>query len=238
MLFVAISGLLIAVILANSTVFINQQQYRDSILSVQDFLQTQYSKTININNSISNSFSCSFNGSTLTISTGSGSNSKGQSDCLLLGRYITTGISTDGTRLDAYPVVGYKYQSSSRLDLDALKNDYYINFDNSNAINTSEPFNLTWGTYMQQKNGTKLIFSLLIIHSPNSASIYTLASIGSTKTISELLNDSSATSNDLIICINKPSVATRLMGVKVLSNSSNPTGVVYLGDADTSGACI
>lgn len=237
MFFLAISGLLLSAVIFNSTNSINLQRYRDSILSLQEFIQTEYNKTVNASNLIASSFECSMNSSSLTINTSSGTKNKGQSNCLLLGRYITTGSSTDGTKIFSYSVVGSKFQNSSRIDLDSLKNDYYINYDSANIISTSETYNLTWGAYMQNKNSTKSVFSLLIIRSPDSSNVYSLASIGSTKNASELINDNNSISNDLVLCVSKLTSAGDMMGVKVVANSSNSTGVLYIGDADTSGAC-
>ena len=82
MLFLAVSGFLIMGILAGTGVSINTQRYRDSVVSLRSFLQQQYSDVSNVRNS-SQTNPCL-----------SSSGNRGQTDCVILGRYVTSqGVS-------------------------------------------------------------------------------------------------------------------------------------------------
>lgn len=237
MIFLAFTGFMLALVFANSNDTIRRQQYRDSILSLQEFIQNQYSETINTRNTIPDGFNCVFNDSVLSIDN-SGSYKRGQSNCILIGKYITTGDSLDGTRITSYPIVAIKSSNSSKLDLESIKQDYKVDYDKSNQIGLTDVYNITWNSSMKTKLGSSLQFSFAILHSPTSANIFTLVSNNSTAELSSLLLDSNSDDTDLTICLDKSNTnMNRMMGIKVNANSSNQAGVVYIGDGDTTGAC-
>jgi len=82
MLFLGITGLLIVGILAGTGNSISIQRYRDSVTSLQSMLQMQYSNVENVSNNSVAAKSC-----------GAKTSPRGQSDCVILGRFIST---TDG----------------------------------------------------------------------------------------------------------------------------------------------
>jgi len=237
MIFLAFTGFMLALVFANSSDTIRRQQYRDSVLSVQEFFQNQYSETINTRNTIPNGFDCVLNNSILSITSG-GSTNRGQSNCIIIGKYITTGDSLDGTKIYSYPILAIKSSASSKLDLEALKNDYKIDYDNTNKTGLAETYTVTWNSSMRNKLGASLQFSAAILHSPTSANIFTLVSSITTSSLNDLLANFNSDKTDLIICLDKSGTNfSKMMGVKVLANASNQTGVVYIGDGDTTGAC-
>jgi len=100
-LFLAISGLLIVLLVAGWTVRINTERYRDSVTTLQSFIQQQYNLVYNVENDRSDQLACTGNAEVVD-----GSSLKGQSECVLLGRYITMIASGDDTRLTVSPIVG------------------------------------------------------------------------------------------------------------------------------------
>src|SRR5665811_997144 len=81
MLFLGITALLIMGLLVGIGTSINIQRYRDSVSSLQSVLQQQFSEVSNVSNdSLSNA--CYGDNST--------NNPRGQSNCVILGRLITT----------------------------------------------------------------------------------------------------------------------------------------------------
>lgn len=100
-LFLAISSLLVVLLLAGWTVRVNTERYRDSVTTLQSFLQQQYNLVYNVENDRSNELACNTNAQVVD-----GSTPKGQSNCVLLGRYITLDASGDETHLTVVPIVG------------------------------------------------------------------------------------------------------------------------------------
>jgi len=246
MIFLAITGMMIALFLVNSGSLLDSQRYRDTILSLQTFLQDQYSETLNIRNSISGNFTCSINNTNLLTITNTGSSTKGQSDCLLVGKYIRT-TDTNGTSIDSYPVVAVKQSCiDCKSDLQAFKENYLISQDASNSANLKTTHQLLWGAFMLKPDKTaRLQFSMVILKSPTSGNIFTLISPLTIKTTKQLvdlydaLDNSNSTKNDLVICVDKRNLnLTKNMGIRILANSFNSSGVKYLGDGDNSvGGC-
>lgn len=83
-LVITISGLMAAGIMIGVSSSINRQQYRDSVQSFAAFLRSEYSKVINVENNREkiDGTACSMLGATNA--------SRGQSDCVIVGRYIQT----------------------------------------------------------------------------------------------------------------------------------------------------
>jgi len=109
-LFVAISGLLTSMLMVGVNISINRQQYRDSVQSYAGFLRNEYSKVVNVENDRSKSV-CPIDGAD-----GRSETARGQSDCVIVGRYITTFGplgSTDGNSYRAYPVYAYRSDKGS-----------------------------------------------------------------------------------------------------------------------------
>jgi type II secretory pathway pseudopilin PulG len=173
MLFLAITGLLIAAMLVGVGTSINNQRYRDSVTSLQSFLQSQYSSISNVQNDRDNSWKC--DSSAISSQTGALQN-RGQSNCVLLGRYITIveGNTTVAT------VLGYQTATASGTDIANLKASYTLGLS---AIN-QQTDSLAWGTVIAwpvsgqgfQKPTTPRSIAILIVRSPDSGSIYTFTS--------------------------------------------------------------
>ncbi len=109
-LFVAISGLLTSMLMVGVSMSINRQQYRDSVQSYAGFLRNEYSKVVNVENDRSKGV-CPIDGADGRLET-----ARGQSDCVIVGRYITTVGplgSTDGNSYRAYPVYAYRSDKGS-----------------------------------------------------------------------------------------------------------------------------
>lgn len=104
-LFLAISGSLAALLLVGMGTAIQQQQYRESVQSFASFLRSQYSRVINVENSRPDSAVCPIPG----VESGS---SIGQSECVVIGRYIRSD-NGEGSSYLAYPVYGYKNPATS-----------------------------------------------------------------------------------------------------------------------------
>ncbi len=174
MLFLAITGVLIASMLVGVGTSINIQRYRDSVTSLKSFLQSQYSDIANVQNDRGNNWKCNSN----AVTSQSGAlESRGQSDCVIIGKYISI---VNGTTTVA-PVVAFESSTSgSGSDIAILKSNYKLELSTVNQQTDS----LEWGTTIAwpvsgsgaRTPTTPRSIAILIVRSPESGSVYTFTS--------------------------------------------------------------
>lgn len=124
-LFLAVSSMLAVTLLVGTSMAIQRQQYRDSVQSFAGFLRDQYSRVINVENDRTRRDSCPISGA------GSGSD-RGQSDCVIVGRYIETAgpaNGSDGRVYDVYPIYALQTGGGWRYAFRAQdKTSYEVNW--------------------------------------------------------------------------------------------------------------
>jgi type II secretory pathway pseudopilin PulG len=178
-LFLGISSFLIVALIAGTGNSVNIQRYNDAVQTFKSTLQQQYADVSSVQNSRNNNWSC---GSTVSpVTTGSASDNRGQSKCILMGKYVRL----EDDKISIYRVIGYQ-QATATLsnDILSLKNNYRMNVLNDDVEKTT----LEWGTrisypktqggsanaaYPKPQNPRKL--ALLIVRSPDSGQIYTFS---------------------------------------------------------------
>jgi type II secretory pathway pseudopilin PulG len=222
MLFLGITGLLIMGILVGTGTSINIQRYRDSVSSLQSFLQQQYSNVANVSNDVMTN-KCNPDGSDST---------RGQSDCVILGKYIVVD-SADNTKLNVKNVLGTSCKTSSSNDIVTLQDcKIVISLDNA------ETYEMEWGSSAVKKaDHNPMVLSMLILRSPSSGMIRTFVS-GSPSAITDnniqsILSEEnpSALQNDAKICVDSNGLFTgNMIAVQIDSNSTSASGVETLGD--------
>jgi type II secretory pathway pseudopilin PulG len=174
MLFLAISGVLIVAMLAGTGVSIQIQRYRDAVETFKTTLQDQYSELTSVKNERDNTWNCDALGQT----TEGGAEVRGQSKCVLLGRYV----SVVGEDMVIYSVVGYPATTLSKTgnDVQKLIANYTLNI----STVTKEDSKLEWGAQIAwPKTGTESrtpqtprSIAFLFVRSPDSGQIYTFTS--------------------------------------------------------------
>lgn len=224
MLFLGISGMLIVGILVGTGTSINVQRYHDSVTSFRSFLQQQYSDVSNIRNE-STSNPC--------YGDGTQNNPRGQSDCVVLGRYITT---ADSKAFSVKSVIGYIPPSSVSPDddIDALK---LYNIRISPSTSDSASYDLEWGSSISKLNSNRdpMLFSMLILRSPVSGITRTFINIDNNPPVSESnvedLITQSSLSQTITACIDSNGLLTdNNMAVFVKANATGASGIETLGD--------
>jgi type II secretory pathway pseudopilin PulG len=220
MLFLGISGLLILGLLVGTGSSINTQRYRDSVTSLQSFLQQQYSNVANVANDHDSSVVCD----AVSVPVG-------QSDCVVLGKYITT--SSDGASLSVKDVLGTTCPTDATNDLDALQNCGII----TSSVN-AETYDLEWGSSAIKTDSTTMVLSMLILRSPISGVIRTFISSSHSvllndTDISGIVSDTSALQNSAKICVGSDMLfmGTK-MAVQIDSNTTSASGIEVLGDGN------
>jgi len=183
MLFLAITGVLIAAMLVGVGTSINIQRYRDSVTSLKSFLQSQYSDIANVQNDRGDNWKCNSNAVTSQIGA---LESRGQSDCVIIGKYISI---VDGTTTVASVNAYESSTSGSGSDIAILKSNYKLELSTVNQQTDA----LAWGTTIawaktssgtgadgsavDRKNPTSpRSIAILIVRSPTSGAVYTFTS--------------------------------------------------------------
>lgn len=228
MLFLGITGLLAMGVLAGTGTALNTQRYRDSVSSLKSILQQQYSDVANVNNNLSNNWTCDSSGLS-EVSVSGASTPLGRSDCVILGRFITT---SNGSDLSIKDVIGYiGSESVSGLnDIDALKE--YTKAKVSTL--ETEIYSIEWGSsVVPQKSNIGMNFSILILRSPASGTIRTFIdseNVINSDDINNLIN-STALNKSITMCVDSNGLFTGyIMAVRINANATGATGVETLGE--------
>ncbi|HEY8992652.1 MAG TPA: type II secretion system protein [Candidatus Microsaccharimonas sp.] len=172
MLVLAITGVLIAGLLVGLGSSISNQRYLDAVSSFKTVLQDQYSQINNVTNDRDAGWTC--NSSATPVVTQNGGTAPGQSDCVLLGRYL--GIV--GDKITMATVVGYPHSdTSSSGTIASIKTDYTLGISTSSI----EQVNLEWGAQIAWPTSgggarsptTPRSLAILMIRSPENGTSYT-----------------------------------------------------------------
>lgn len=227
MLFLGITGLLIMGILVGTGTSINIQRYRDSITSLQSLFQQQFSDVLNVSNGRNDDWSCDSSGNVTEQVSGSGT-VRGQSDCVVLGRFITT--TNASHTLSIRDVVGSLPSGAvlAQNDLDAL-NQYRIQV----SPITNSSYDIEWNSTLVKPGGNiAASFSVLILQSPLSGIIRTFIDSGVVVRDSDIksLVKQSALTEPVKMCVNSNGLLTGAkMAVIVVAGATSASGVETLG---------
>ena len=231
MLFLAISGVLVATLLVGAGSSISIQRYRDSVVSLQSFLQDQYLHVGNVSNEIKPvDTSCS---NAVVVETPGSGAGRGQTDCVVMGKYITT---TDEKTLSVSTVIGYINPDTKIVQSNdvAVLNEYALNI----LPTSTTQYLIEWGASMvRPASSAPQSFSMLIIRSPTSGIIRTFIDPSRAVASSALgsLVSSTYTGSPLNICLDDGGTfGMNKMAVFVVANATGPSGIETVGEA-TSG---
>jgi len=170
-LFLAVTGLLIIGTLTGIGASLNVQRYRDSVQSLKSVLQDQFTQTKNVVNDHDSTWKCS--AAAQVSQTGAGTQ-RGQSDCVILGRYVVI----DRDTISIQNVVGNQIANTTTgTDIQLLKANYAVALNDSSATTSK----LEWGTKIiwptsgtgSQPSNTPRSIGILLVQSPDSGIIYT-----------------------------------------------------------------
>lgn len=230
-LFLAITGLIMSVMLVGIANGINQERYRDASTSLLGYLQGQYSSTINVSNTREKSQPC----------TGVGvDDGRGTSDCFIVGRVLTS--SSDGKSIESKQV--YATVAIAASDIAGLNKTDLTILRESGLIastTTTSTYTLEWGTKLVEPTGLPAgnsQFTLLIVRMPTSGIVHTFAVKSSNKTPDEVLNSTvlpAEPTMDVKVCLEPAGLvrpAQGLTGVQVSKNAANGGGVKFVAAGD------
>lgn len=172
MLFLAITGALVVAVLIGTGASINVQRYRDSVTSLKSLIQKQYSDVLNVQNQLSSTnISCDNNAAVGTTGTTA---PRGQSDCVIMGKYITI----NGSDVTTSTVIGHAsgVAASDLSDINLIKS-----YNLSTLPSSVETSQLEWGVQVAwPKSGsdakspqTPRSIAILVVRSPQNGQNYT-----------------------------------------------------------------
>lgn len=173
MLFLAVSGVMAALLLGGWAVMINTQRYRDSVDTVYGYLQDQYNLVYNVENERTNELTCNSDAEVTTRS-GGAVDSRGQSDCILMGRFIKLTSTNSGSVFRSYAVVGREPTTAAEGG-DTAEIKSYRPRVVTQSIGLSEvEQNVPWGAVVRGKAGsaTPLNLSIILLRSPASGIVH------------------------------------------------------------------
>ena len=178
LLFVSISGLLIATLTVGWTANLNTQRYKDSVTTLQSFLQQQYNLVYNVENTRDSSLTC--NGATGKVISGGVGNSRATTNCVLLGRYITVKHTSQGTELQVAAITGRDLESILPVPDNDVKAFQEVNAQRlTTDIGLSESqFTVPWGAEvvtdtMTDPTTPSQDWAIVIIRSPLGGTVHT-----------------------------------------------------------------
>jgi type II secretory pathway pseudopilin PulG len=213
-LFLGISSFLIVTLIAGTGNSVNVQRYNDAVQTLKSTIQRQYGDLSSVQNSRDDNWSCGTNAA--PIQTGTIKQNRGQSNCLLLGKYVRL----EDDKIDIYTVTGYQKANTSLTDdVSLLKANYQLNI----SADTIESSTLEWGTKISNpkvmnnapnplpQNPRKV--GILVVRSPDSGQIYTFtnsdnnvpakAGVGSVSLANMLVTgDSIPGQGQRVLCVN------------------------------------
>lgn len=172
-LFLGVAGALAVGVLAGSGLAINQQRYRDSVNSLKSFIQQQYSEVTNVVNAREGSEACAANAVVAQPPAIVTPQSRGTSDCIMLGRYVT--VDNTGKKLTASNVVGYRTIGAPEAvsDIAEVTTNYRLGISTIDQ----DTADVAWGAVVvKEKTSQAMPMSMLILRSPLSGSIMTYTS--------------------------------------------------------------
>lgn len=202
-LFLGISALLIATMLGGWSLTINSQRYKESKRTLQAFIQEQYNLVYNVQNGRDANLSCVFNGTKLTITDTPVDNlPAGQTDCVVMGRYIYV---QNGTKLTVSSIVGLdQVPDTTHSDSQQIK-DFKAQQVASNVADglTRSNLDVPWGATIVGQHGdsTARSYIIAIIRAPSTGIVHTYTEETSTQKDVTQIVDNAHEQNAVYLCM-------------------------------------
>ena len=234
LLFIAITGLLVASVLATTGGTINSQRYKDSSSSLKSMIQMQYSNAINVDNQRLTDGSC---GGTDSVA--------GQSDCVIWGRIIRFNATDTKSKISSRYVI-----SESDVDLGTYDSDFAI-FEEYGVkepaadLMVADIYDMEWGTSISKvlkPGGTdeSTVFTMLIMRSPLTGVLTTYmlpeAPSGTLIEFIEKAKLGAADNKYLDLCVDSEGLISdtiRQTAVRIYASATSASGVEIIGDKDS-----
>lgn len=230
MLFLAVTGMLIVAILVGSGVAIGQQRYRDSVGSLQSYIQQQFNLASNVSNARDQGWTCDSAGNVTTANPSVGI-PRGTSDCVIMGRFIT--IDSSGTQVVASNVIGFRSPTAvtQPSDIAEITTNYKLSISPINQDSQG----VSWGAQVvKPKTTTPQPISMLIIRSPLSGSILTFTASGIQSNLGSMVTAANM-STQFDLCVNAEigSFVGKRMEIRVIPFATSQSAIQVPTEANS-----
>lgn len=225
LLFLAITGLLVAGVLAGTGTSINVQRYRDSVSTLKSLISSQYSEVTNTRNiERPTDVACA---SDATVTDSGAVLPRGQAECILIGRYLTI----DDNAITTWSVVGRASSSTPGANDIADLQNYRLALLES----TREQSTLEWGARISwprpaggpvTQSGVRQ-FSMLILRSPMSGLSYTFTADTTTTPLAAMIVATNTVPGQAQqrLCVDSNGLFTGGMGVVIGAFASGANAI-------------
>lgn len=220
-LFLAISSSMAVLLLAGTGLVLQQQRYRDSVQSFASFFRGQYSRVISVENERAA-------GSCPIASADAGPTAIGQSNCVIVGRYIMTenGTQAEGASYQSFPVYGAKRPDGTwTYTLGGADTTYALEWKAKTHFGT------------QSSNGAAPI-SIVMYRDPDFGrlSIKTSSGTYTVDTITEFMNSAAAsTETTQEVCVYDTNWMTGQRQSVFLGARAGSSDAIFVGNAEADG---
>jgi type II secretory pathway pseudopilin PulG len=224
-LFLGITGLVMAVLLAGVGTALNRERYHDAVNSFQDYLQGQYSLAANVNNSRESTTICKDG---KIIVDGTADMGRGTSDCTIVGRVLYS--TSDGRSVNSAQV----YATVDAADLSG-DDDAQVLRDAKLAVSPEvENFIIGWSTELVPQGGSSpSVFSILIVRTPTNGQIHTYVLSETDKDPADIVGNVAAAPG-LRICVSNPGLMSGngRTGITLTPDAVNSSGVLFAKESE------
>ncbi|NCU38016.1 hypothetical protein EOL96_03120 [Candidatus Saccharibacteria bacterium] len=228
-LFFAITGLIMSVMLIGISNGLNQERYRDASTSLVGYFQEQYSNVANVSNSRASTDMCP--GSLLTTD-------RGTSDCFIVGRIITStasGAVIESRRVFAtVEVTPEEASAASMSDLQILQNSVL------RPDTAADSYTMEWGTKLINPSSSPAgdrTFTLMIVRVPTNGAIHTYLMNIANRTPQQMVTVAppAQPTGEFVACLEpagliKPTQS--YTGIQIVADSANSSGVKFVSAGD------
>ncbi|MFZ1258038.1 MAG: hypothetical protein WAQ25_01050 [Candidatus Saccharimonas sp.] len=224
-LFLGITGIIMAVLLGGITVALNRERYRDATNSFHDYMQGQYNSATNVNNTRANTEVCK-SGAILQDSTAD--TGRGTSDCTIVGRVIYG--AADGASVSTAAV----YATVDAATLSGDDDVAVLQAAKLIASPTRETFTIGWDTTLVQKKSSNInVFSMLIVRSPTNGTVHTYISTDAEAAPKDIIGKV-VPSEGYVICVENAGLlrGSTKTGVTITAHAVNSSGVVFAPESE------
>jgi type II secretory pathway pseudopilin PulG len=237
-LWISITGLLMMLLLVGWNISINTQSYHDSTRSFATFLQQQYTGIMDVTNDRDAKKTCSIQagGTKAEVADAPTVETRGQTDCVLLGKYIYT----DGTKAVSYTVIGKDKPDETIPALTDEKQTFTKTA--ATVMKTSDgaaptAYTIPWTPKLYEKSdvaNTKLIIA--IMRSPTTGAVYTRwtttsVSVDDSSTPLDVFGTDATKykTDELVMCFDPQTAVTgERQAVRIEKNASSMNSVSVL----------
>jgi type II secretory pathway pseudopilin PulG len=237
-LFLALTGLLAVLLLGGWTVTLNTQRYKDSVKTLQSFVQQQYNLVYNVENGRGVELVCD---SSAQVEENTGTNpSRGQSDCVMMGRYIHI---NNGRELEVFAIVGREPTDPDRdlNDFEAI-DDYQASLTKTTLGLTENELTIPWQAVVVGGDGATdpLSYAIAIVRAPHSGIVHTFVTgvANDTEALPAVTDLASAAneSRDTNLCLDAGNpLAGGRMGVVINAGAASQSFIQPIPDGE--GVC-